>query len=101
VEGRANIGIFSKVQLLRARSMCAEGRTAAVLRAEEGDSVQLHAWDTVKGSDFLAGLNVAWQFAETSPKEILQLEHWGIPWTQDNQGRITQRPLPAAIHLGR
>jgi succinate dehydrogenase / fumarate reductase flavoprotein subunit len=93
MEGKADIGVLSKVQLMRAHSVCAEGGTAAVLRTEEGDSIELHAWDTVKGSDFLADQDVAWRFVKTIPKEILQLDHWGIPWTRDEHGRIAQRPF--------
>ena len=52
--GQIDIGIVSKVQLMRAHSVCAEGGTAAMLRTDEGDSFELHAWDTVKGADFLA-----------------------------------------------
>ena len=91
--GKADIGIVSKVQLMRAHSVCAEGGTAAVLRTEEGDSLELHAWDTVKGSDFLADQDVVRRFVEVSPKEIQQLDHWGIPWTRDEHGRIEQRPF--------
>ncbi len=92
-QGKANIGIVSKVQLMRAHSVCAEGGTGAVLRTDEGDSIELHAWDTVKGSDFLADQDVVFRFVNTSPKEILQLDHWGIPWTRDEHGRIEQRPF--------
>ena len=90
---RANVGIVSKVQLMRAHSVCAEGGTAAVLRPEEGDSLELHAWDTVKGSDFLADQDVVRRFVEAIPKEIDLLDHWGIPWTRDEKGRIAQRPF--------
>jgi len=90
---RADIGIVSKVQLMRAHSVCAEGGTAAVLREEEGDAIDLHAWDTVKGSDFLADQDVVWRFVKTIPQEIMQLDHWGIPWTRDERGRIAQRPF--------
>jgi succinate dehydrogenase / fumarate reductase flavoprotein subunit len=90
-EGKADIGLVSKVQLMRAHSVCAEGGTGAVLRTDEGDSLELHAWDTIKGSDFLADQDAVFRFVETSPKEILQLEHWGIPWTRDEHGRIEQR----------
>ncbi|GAI42476.1 unnamed protein product, partial [marine sediment metagenome] len=48
-----DVAIISKVQLMRSHSVCAEGGTAAVLQPEEGDSTKLHAWDTIKGSDFL------------------------------------------------
>jgi succinate dehydrogenase / fumarate reductase flavoprotein subunit len=93
LEGKVNIGIVSKVQLMRAHSVCAEGGTSAVLRTEEGDSFDLHAWDTVKGSDFLADQDVVRRFVETMPREIQLLDHWGIPWTRDKDGRIEQRPF--------
>src|SRR5512136_1044098 len=92
-EGKVDIGIVSKVQLMRAHSVCAEGGTSAVLRPEEGDSLELHAWDTVRGSDFLADQDVVWRFVEESPKEIVQLDHWGIPWSRRPDGRINQRPF--------
>ena len=91
--GTADIGIVSKVQLMRAHSVCAEGGTAAMLRPEVGDSFELHAWDTVKGADFLADQDVVERFVHASPEEILQLDHWGIPWTRDDEGRIEQRPF--------
>ena len=92
-EGHIDIGIVSKVQLMRAHSVCAEGGTAAVLREDEGDSIALHAWDSVKGSDFLADQDVVWRFCKAMPREIQLLDHWGIPWTRDAQGRISQRPF--------
>ena len=91
--GKADIGIVSKVQLMRAHSVCAEGGTAAVLRPEEGDSLELHAWDTNKGADFLADQDVVDRFVRAMPGEIYQLDHWGIPWTRDEAGRIAQRPF--------
>ncbi len=91
--GKIDIGIVSKVQLMRAHSVCAEGGTAAMLRPEEGDSFDLHAWDTVKGSDFLADQDVIRRFVHAMPEEILLLDHWGIPWTRDASGRIEQRPF--------
>jgi succinate dehydrogenase / fumarate reductase flavoprotein subunit len=92
-EGKVNLGIVSKVQLMRAHSVCAEGGTGAVLRTDEGDSVDLHAWDTVKGSDFLSDQDVVWRFVRRMPEEIRLLDHWGIPWTRDALGRIEQRPF--------
>ncbi|MBP1705145.1 MAG: fumarate reductase, flavoprotein subunit [Chloroflexi bacterium] len=91
--GRVDIGIVSKVQLMRAHSVCAEGGTAAVLRTDLGDSRELHAWDTVKGSDFLADQDVVRTFVDTIPTEIHRLDHWGIPWTRDEDGYIAQRPF--------
>src|SRR3972149_1607233 len=64
---------------MRAHSVAAEGGTAAVLRPEEGDSLELHAWDTVKGSDFLADQDAVELFVRTMPAETLRLEPWWFP----------------------
>jgi len=85
LDGKVDIGIVSKVQLMRAHSVCAEGGTAAVLRPEEGDSFELHAWDSVKGSDFLADQDVVHRFVRAMPEEIMLLDHWASP------GRGTRR----------
>jgi succinate dehydrogenase / fumarate reductase, flavoprotein subunit len=92
-QGNLDIAVISKNQLMRAHSVAAEGGTAAVMRPEDGDSIDLHAWDTVKGSDFLADQDVVDLFVRTIPSEILQLDHWGIPWTRREDGRIAQRPF--------
>ena len=88
-----DVAIVSRVQLMRSHSVCAEGGTAAVMRPEEGDSLELHAWDTIRGSDFLADQDVAMRFVEESPKELRQLDEWGIPWSRRADGRINQRPF--------
>jgi len=88
-----DIAIISRVQLMRSHSVCAEGGTAAVVHPEEGDSLDLHAWDTIRGSDFLADQDVVMRFVEESPKEIIQLDRWGIPWSRRADGRINQRPF--------
>jgi len=92
-KGELDIAIVSRVQLMRSHSVCAEGGTAAVMRPEDGDSLELHAWDTVRGSDFLADQDVVMRFVEEAPKEIRQLDRWGIPWSRDANGRINQRPF--------
>lgn len=88
-----DVAIVSKVQLMRSHSVCAEGGTAAVMQPEEGDSFELHAWDTVRGADFLCDQDVVKRFVEEAPQEILLLEHWGIPWSRRPDGRIAQRPF--------
>ena len=89
--GAVDIGIVSKLQLPRAHSVCAEGGTAAAMRPEEGDSTELHASDTVRGSDFLADQDVVERFVAAMPDEIRLLEHWGVPWSRRDDGRIMQR----------
>ena len=88
-----DVAIVSKVQLMRSHSVCAEGGTAAVIQPDEGDSIELHAWDTVRGADFLCDQDVVMRFVEEIPKEIMLLEHWGIPWSRRPDGRIAQRPF--------
>jgi len=88
-----DVAIFSKVQLMRSHSVCAEGGTAAVMRPSEGDSFELHAWDTTRGADFLCDQDVVMRFVEEAPKEILLLDHWGTPWSRRPDGRIAQRPF--------
>lgn len=90
-DGKLDIALVSKLQLMRSHSVCAEGGTGAVLRTEEGDNFELHAWDTVKGSDFLADQDVVDRFVRTMPEEILLLEHWGLPWSRRPDGRVDQR----------
>jgi succinate dehydrogenase / fumarate reductase flavoprotein subunit len=92
-KGNLDIALVSKLQLMRAHSVAAEGGTAAVMRQDKGDSYELHAWDTVKGSDFLADQNVVDFFVHEMPKEILHLDHWGIPWSRTEDGHIAQRPF--------
>jgi len=87
------IGIVSKVQVMRSHSVSAEGGTAAVLYENEGDSVESHVYDTVKGSDFLADQDVAERLGKEMPKEIYQLEHWGMPWSRREDGHLAQRPF--------
>src|SRR3989442_1473184 len=74
---------------MRSHTVSAEGGTAAVLR--DYDSLELHALDTIKGSDFLADQDAVEFFVARCPKEIIQLEHWGCPWSRDPDGRVSQR----------
>src|SRR3990172_13219770 len=83
-----DVAIVTKNQLMRPHSVAAEGGTAAVLRPEEGDSFELHALDTIKGSDFLADQDAVEFFVHEMPGEILQLDHWGLPWSRRSDGRI-------------
>ena len=86
---KIDVAVISKVYPVRSHSVCAQGGTAAVLR--EGDSCDLHAYDTVKGSDFLADQHVVEFFVKRAPEEIIALEHWGCPWSRTDDGKINQR----------
>lgn len=89
----ADVAIVSKVQLMRAHSVCAEGGTAAVMQSDEGDSLELHAYDTVRGADFLCDQDVVTRFVNVIPDELRLLDHWGIPWSRRPDGRVNQRPF--------
>ncbi len=84
-----SIAVVSKVYPMRSHTVSAEGGTAAVLR--DYDSLESHALDTIKGSDYLADQDVVEFFVSKCPEEIIQLEHWGCPWSRDPDGRISQR----------
>jgi succinate dehydrogenase / fumarate reductase flavoprotein subunit len=89
VNSKVDVAVVSKVHPIRSHSVCAQGGTNTVLRRE--DSYNLHAWDTIKGADFLADQDVVEFFCHKAPKEIITLEHWGCPWSRDSHGKIDQR----------
>ncbi len=85
------IAVISKVQVMRSHSVSAEGGTAAVLYENEGDNLESHIYDTIKGSDYLADQDVAERLVNKIPHEIIQLDRWGMPWSRKENGRIDQR----------
>jgi len=88
---KLKIAVVSKVQVMRSHSVSAEGGTAAVLFEDEGDTIESHIYDTVKGSDFLADQDVVERLCNEMPKQIYQLERWGMPWSRRKDGRVDQR----------
>lgn len=87
--GKLSIALVSKVYPMRSHTVSAEGGTAAVLR--DYDSFDMHAFDTIKGSDYLADQDAVDFFVSEAPREIIQLEHWGCPWSREPDGRIAVR----------
>ena len=83
--------IVSKVYPMRSHTVSAEGGAAAVLRPE--DSWETHAFDTIKGGDYLSDQFVVETFVREAPIEVIQLEHWGCPWSRDPDGKISARPF--------
>lgn len=82
----AKIVVVSKSHPLRSHSVSAGGGISGALW--DGDSADLHAWDTVKGGDFLVDQDMVELFTKLAPKEILNLEHWGVPFERDDQGKL-------------
>jgi fumarate reductase flavoprotein subunit len=85
----ASVALVSKVYPMRSHTVSAEGGAAAVAR--EDDSLEMHAYDTVKGSDFLGDQDVIQYFVEEAPKELTRLEHWGCPWSRNADGSVATR----------
>ncbi len=88
---RVRVGMVSKVYPMRSHTVSAEGGAAAALGP--GDSYENHAFDTVKGSDYLADQDVVEAFVREAPVEIIQMEHWGCPWSRNPDGTIAVRPF--------
>jgi len=90
-EAGAEVAIVSKLHPVRSHTGAAEGGINAALR--EGDSWRAHAKDTMKGADYIADAPAVETFARTSPKEVIQLEHWGMPFSREEDGTVAQRPF--------
>jgi fumarate reductase flavoprotein subunit len=84
-----SVAVVSKVYPMRSHTVSAEGGAAGVMA--EGDTLDEHAYDTVSGSDWLADQDAVEAFVQEAPRELLQLEHWGCPWSRQPNGRIAVR----------
>ena len=85
------VAVVSKVHVTRSHSVAAQGGIAASLGNEEEDHWEWHMYDTVKGSDYLADQDAVEDFSQRSPKRHLHLEHMGVPFSRNTQGKIEQR----------
>ena len=86
-----DIGVISKVYPMRSHTVSAEGGAAAVIKSD--DSLDAHAYDTVSGADWLCDQDAVEAFVQEAPKEMLQLEHWGCPWSREPDGSVAVRPF--------
>ena len=84
-----SVAVVSKVYPMRSHTVSAEGGAAGAIA--EGDSLDEHAYDTVSGSDWLCDQDAVEAFVQEAPRELLQLEHWGCPWSREPNGRIAVR----------
>jgi succinate dehydrogenase / fumarate reductase flavoprotein subunit len=90
-EAGADAAIVSKLHPVRSHTGAAEGGINAALHEE--DSVESHAYDTVKGSDYLADAPAVETFCDDAREEVIQLEHWGMPFSREEDGTVSQRPF--------
>lgn len=94
-----NCGLISMVHPLRSHSGAAQGGINACLRNQteaQDDSIDAHAFDTVKGSDYLGDQDAIDVLCKEAPARIYEMEHWGTPFSRNENGTIAQRNLGGA-----
>ena len=85
------VALISKVYPMRSHTCAAEGGAAGVKTPD--DSLDMHFNDTVGGGDWLCDQDVVEHFVEQAPRELMQLEHWGCPWSREDDGSVAVRPF--------
>ncbi|MFO1194101.1 MAG: fumarate reductase (quinol) flavoprotein subunit [Rhodoferax sp.] len=83
------VALVSKVVPMRSHTVAAEGGAAGVVRAD--DSLDKHFDDTVAGGDWLCDQDAVDYFVAHCTEEMVQLEHWGCPWSRQDDGRVNVR----------
>jgi len=91
VAGGADVALISKVFPTRSHSGAAQGGIGAALGNEEPDSWEWHAYDTVKGGDYLTDQDAAEVLATDAIRAVYELEHMGVPFNRTQAGQIAQR----------
>ena len=84
---------ITKVFPTRSHTVAAQGGIAASLKNMTPDSWEWHMYDTVKGSDWLGDTDAMEYLAREAPKAVYELEHYGVPFSRTEDGKIYQRPF--------
>jgi succinate dehydrogenase / fumarate reductase flavoprotein subunit len=92
----ADVALISKIHPVRSHSGAAEGGINAALGNASEDDPEKHAFDTVKGSDYLGDQDAIQVLCDEAPDDVYQLENWGAVFSRTDDGRIAQRPFGAA-----
>ncbi len=92
----SDVALLSKIHPTRSHSGAAEGGINAALGNASEDNPELHSFDTVKGSDYLADQDAVEILCSEAPGDVFQLENWGAVFSRTDDGRIAQRPFGAA-----
>jgi succinate dehydrogenase / fumarate reductase flavoprotein subunit len=96
---RLDVAVISKVHPIRSHSVAAQGGiNAALANHPDGadDSAEKHAFDTIKGSDYLADQDAAELLCRRAIPTMYDLDHWGVPFSRFPEGTIAQRPFGGA-----
>ena len=91
-----DVAVVTKVHSLRSHSVAAQGGINAAMSAE--DSWESHAFDTVKGSDYLADQDVVEVLTKNAPSVVIENELWGTAFSRTEDGKIAQRPFGGAAY---
>ena len=91
-----DVALISKIHPTRSHSGAAEGGINAALGNASEDDPEKHAFDTVKGSDYLGDQDAIEVLCDEAPGDVYQLENWGAVFSRTEDGRIAQRPFGAA-----
>lgn len=93
------VAVISKVHPIRSHSVAAQGGINAPLGNHPRgmyDTWEKHAFDTIKGSDYLADQDAVIRMTKEAARRIYEMEHWGCPFSRTPEGRIAQRPFGGA-----
>jgi len=90
-EEGADVAIVTKLHPVRSHTGAAEGGINAAIQDE--DSWEDHAYDTMKGSDYLGDAPAIETLCQDAPEDVIQVEHWGMPFSREDDGRVSQRPF--------
>ncbi len=88
---KLRVALISKVYPMRSHTCAAEGGAAGVIKSD--DSLEHHFNDTVGGGDWLCDQDAVEYLVQEAPKELIQLEHWGCPWSREPNGSVAVRPF--------
>ncbi len=93
---------ISKVFPTRSHTVAAQGGISAALGNMGEDDWRWHMYDTVKGADWLGDQDAIEYMCRNAPRAVYELEHWGVPFSRTDEGKIYQRPFGGmTTHYGR
>ena len=84
---------ITKVFPTRSHTVAAQGGISAALGNMGSDDWRWHAFDTIKGSDWLGDQDAIQYMCQNAPQAIIELEHYGVPFSRTEEGKIYQRPF--------
>ena len=90
---QSDVAVLTKVYPHRSHSASAQGGISAALGNEEEDRWEWHMFDTIKGSDYLADQDAVEIFVKDAPRALYELEHMGVPFSRNPEGKMAQRPF--------